>query len=66
MNLMQKLSTPQEFHNYFNDELDQIQTSLSRVSMVLSQSQWQPPYCCYNLLDDPEYVKVFAELMAAG
>jgi phospholipid/cholesterol/gamma-HCH transport system substrate-binding protein len=63
MNLLQKLSTPQEFHNYFNDELDQIQTSLERVSMVLSETNWQPPYCCYNLLDDPEYVKVFAELM---
>ncbi len=63
MNLLQKLSTPQEFHNYFNDELDQIQTSLSRVSMVLSKTNWQPPYCCNDLLEDPEYVKVFAELM---
>lgn len=63
MNLMQKISTPQEFRNYFNDELDQIETSVSRVSMILNQYDWQPPYCYYNLLDNPEYRKVFAELM---
>jgi phospholipid/cholesterol/gamma-HCH transport system substrate-binding protein len=63
LNLLQKLSTPQEFRNYFNDELDQINTSLSRVSMVLSQYDMQPPYCCYNLLQNPEYTKVFAELL---
>lgn len=63
MNLMQKLSTPQEFRNYFNDELDQINTSLARVAMVLGQYDMQPPYCCYNLLANPEYTKVFAELM---
>jgi phospholipid/cholesterol/gamma-HCH transport system substrate-binding protein len=63
MNLFQKLSTPQEFRNYFNDELDQINTSISRVSMVLGQYEFQPPYCCYNLLLNPEYTKVFAELM---
>ncbi len=63
MNLMQKLSTPQEFRNYFNDELDQIETSLSRVATVLNQYDWQPPYCYYNLLDNPEYKKVFAELL---
>ncbi len=63
MNLLQKLSTPQEFRNYFNDEIDQIQSSLTRVSMILTQYDWQPPYCYYNLLEDPEYTKVFAELM---
>lgn len=63
LNLMQKLSTPQEFRNYFNDEIDQITTSLARVSMVLGQYEMQPPYCCTNLLVNPEYTKVFAELM---
>lgn len=63
MNLMQKLSTPQEFRNYFNDELDQVNTSLARVAMVLGQYEMQPPYCCCNLLANPEYSKVFAELM---
>lgn len=63
LNLLQKLSSPQEFRNYFNDEIDQIQTSLSRVSMVLESQGNQPPYCCSNLLTSSEYTKVFAELM---
>lgn len=63
LNLMNRLSSPQEFRNYFNDELDQITTSLSRVSMVLDKTD----SCCngmyYRLLDDPLYSKVFAELL---
>jgi phospholipid/cholesterol/gamma-HCH transport system substrate-binding protein len=59
LNLMQSLSSPQEFRNYFNDEIDQISTSLSRVSMLLDKT------CdCYPcLLDDREFSKVFAELL---
>ena len=60
-NLMEKLQTPQEFRNYFNDELDQISTSLSRVSMVLDKVQFCE--CGNNLCDNPEYNKVFAELL---
>jgi phospholipid/cholesterol/gamma-HCH transport system substrate-binding protein len=58
LNLLHKLRCPQEFRNYFNDEVNQITTSLSRVSMVLDQSEYYP---C--LMDDREYQKVFAELM---
>ena len=36
LNLLQRLRTPQEFSNYFNDEVDNISTSLSRVTMVLA------------------------------
>lgn len=61
MNLIQKLCTPQEFRNYFNDEMDQITTSLSRVSMVLDKTECCPMWPC--LLDDCEFRKVFAELM---
>lgn len=64
LNLMQKLCTPQEFRNYFNDEIDQITTSLSRVSMVLDCteaycSSWAP---C-SLMEDPNFQKVFTELL---
>lgn len=61
MNLLFKLSTPQEFKNYFNDEVDQITTSLSRVSMILEQTAC----CCppYQLIEDREFSKVFAELL---
>jgi phospholipid/cholesterol/gamma-HCH transport system substrate-binding protein len=62
MNLMQTLRTPQEFRNYFNDELDQVNTALSRVYMVWNEMGAADPYCC-NMMDNPEYSKVFAELM---
>ncbi len=58
LNLMQKLRTPQEFQNYFNDEINKISTSISRVSMVLDKSECYP---C--LMDNCEYQKVFAELL---
>lgn len=61
LNLLQKLRTPQEFHNYFNDEINQISTSLSRVSMVLNSVNADP--YCNNLLQNREYMKVFSDLM---
>lgn len=63
MNLLQKLQTPQEFRNYFNDEVDQVSTSLTRVSMVLEQMQGLSACGCYDMLQNPEFVKVYAELM---
>lgn len=61
MNLLQKLSSPQQFRNYFNDEVDQISTSLSRVSMVLDKTGGNRPE--YPLVENKEFKKVFAELM---
>ena len=61
LNLMQKLRTPQEFRNYFNDEIDQITTSLSRVYMVMEEVGNSP--CCTNMLENKDFTKVFAELM---
>lgn len=64
MNLLQKLCTPQEFRNYFNDEINQITTSLSRVSMVLDKTGQCCPYgSCYSLMEDQNFTKVFAELI---
>lgn len=60
LNLLQKLCSPQEFRNYFNDEISQIQTSLSRVSMVLEKAGAVPG--CYDFLANPEYKKVYGEL----
>ncbi|CCB85769.1 MULTISPECIES: MlaD family protein [Parachlamydia] len=59
LNLLQKLCSPQEFRNFFNDEIDKISTSLSRVSMVLDETGCNPP--C--LLENAQYKKVFAELL---
>lgn len=59
LNLLQKLESPQEFRNYFNDELDQITTSLERVEMIVNTSGCRFPY----LMSDCEFGKVFAELL---
>ena len=59
LNLLQNLCSPQEFRNYFNDELDQITTSLERVSMVMEATE-NP--CC-NLWENQDYHKVYAELL---
>jgi len=61
MNLLQKLCTPQEFRNYFNDEVNQISTSLSRVYMVLNEVE--NDCSCKDLMLDKEFTKVFSELM---
>lgn len=61
LNMLAKLSTPQEFRNYFNDELDQIQTSVERVAMVLDRTQNVcPPQF---LACDRDFTKVFVELL---
>ncbi len=61
MNLLAKLCSPQEFRNYFNDEIDNISTSLERVSMVIDRNS--ELYPCGLLLDDNEFAKVYAELL---
>ncbi len=61
LNLLQQLRTPQEFRNYFNDEIDQISTSLSRVYTVMNEVG-NDPYCC-QMAENKEFTKVFAELM---
>jgi phospholipid/cholesterol/gamma-HCH transport system substrate-binding protein len=61
MNLYNKLSTPQEFRNYFNDEVDQISTSLSRVALVLEKTEATCPHL--PISGNLDYQKVFAELL---
>ncbi|MBA3237522.1 MAG: MCE family protein [Parachlamydiaceae bacterium] len=60
LNLLQKLSTPEEFRNYFNDEVDNITTSLERVSDVIEEVE---SISCEPLWQNPGYVKVYAELL---
>ncbi len=61
LNLLYTLSSPQQFRNYFNDEIDQINTSLSRVYSIVEQTNSGPP-CC-ELFENPEFQKVYAELL---
>ncbi|MCB1111103.1 MAG: MCE family protein [Chlamydiales bacterium] len=60
LNLLAKLRTPQEFRNYFNDEMDQIATSLSRVGMILGKDECQSG--C-SIIYNCEFSKAFAELL---
>lgn len=61
LNLLYTLSTPQEFRNFFNDEIDQINSSLTRVYSIVDQTNCAPP-CC-DLFDNREFQKVYAELL---
>lgn len=61
MNLMQKLQCPQEFRNFFNDEINSISTSLCRVATVLDQTFCMiPPE---ELLGDCGFEALFADLL---
>lgn len=60
-NLITQLSCPQEFRNYFNDELDEITAAMGRISMVLQDTEYQESCTCFY--EDQEFRKVFAELM---
>lgn len=60
-NLLYRLESPQEFRNYFNDEVNEITTALSRVNNVMENTSCLP---CYDqLADDCEFKKVLAELI---
>lgn len=59
IDLMNRLCTPQEFHNFFTDEINQVLTALSRVNSIFEQYS-----CCYDeaLLSD-QFARVFADLL---
>lgn len=61
VNLLYTLRSPQEFRNFFNDEVDQIQTSLARVNMILDESGMPCGNPC--LIRNLEFSKVFSELL---
>lgn len=57
--LLERLSSPDEFTRYFNDEIDQISASLSEVSMVLNESECYPE----NRMADPNFTARYADLL---
>lgn len=59
MRLLEKLSTPRQFAQHFNEEIDQISTSLSTVSLVLNEAECYP----YSLLHNPDFSRRFADLL---
>lgn len=60
-NLLTRLSSPQQFRNYFNSQMNYVTTSLDRVECVLDQLKACDPQ--YPLECDPQFTKVFAELL---
>ena len=59
LRLLEKLSSPEVFSQYFNHELDQISDSLSLVSLILNESECYPE----SLMINPEYTQRFADLL---
>ncbi len=61
LRLLEKLSSPDEFAKYFNQEMDQISASLSRVSMVLNENESE----CYpqSLIYNRHFTQRFAEVL---
>ncbi len=60
MNLLATLSSPQEFTNFFNDEVNQITTAISRVGLVISSDD-DP--CCWSNVCSQSFEKVFSDLL---
>lgn len=59
LRLLEKLYRPQDFAKYFNQEMDQVSASLSRVSMVLNESECCPESLIYN----PQFTQRFGDLL---
>ena len=59
LRLLEQLSTPCQFAAYFNHELDQISSSLSRVGMTLNESECYPQ----SLIHNPQFTRRFSELL---
>ena len=60
-NLLNALNTPQEFKDYFECEVDQINMSMSRLSMLIDKAEQTPERRA--ILQSELFKKDFAELM---
>lgn len=59
--ILNALRTPQEFRDYFNKEVDLINTSMSRLSMLVERAESGPE--THRILDSNAFQRNFAELM---
>lgn len=59
--LMNALNTPQQFRDYFNKEVDLINTSMSRLSMLVDRAENSPE--SHRILDSNAFQRDFADLM---
>jgi phospholipid/cholesterol/gamma-HCH transport system substrate-binding protein len=61
VNLMNALNTPQSFKNYFEVEVDQVNTSMERISMLIDKAETTP--IKDQILQDEIFKKDFADLL---
>lgn len=59
--LLNALDTPSNFKNYFEDEVDQINISMERISLLIDKMQETPERD--QILSDPLFKKDFNELL---
>ncbi len=61
INLLNALNTPSSFRNYFETELDQINTSMSRISILVDKAEESPEKDA--ILESDPFRRDFAELL---
>ena len=59
LHLLENLSHPNAFAKYFDEEVDHISDSISRVSLILDES----PSSVQSLISNPQFTQRFAELL---
>ncbi len=59
INSMNSLKTPKEFRKYFETEMDQVTTSLSRLSQLVDKAASKHE----DIMDDNAFEKVFGDLL---
>lgn len=59
--LMNSLDTPLGFKEYFSTEIDQVNTSMARISMLIDKAKYNPQK--QEILDNPHFHEEFMELM---
>jgi phospholipid/cholesterol/gamma-HCH transport system substrate-binding protein len=61
MTLLNALNTPQNFRNYFETEVSQINTAMSRISMLIDKAELSPEK--EEILSDEQFRKDFHDLL---
>ncbi len=61
MSTLEALNTPEQFKTYFQGEMDQINTAMARLSVVIDKAQQKPE--SEKIADSPRFRQDFAELL---
>lgn len=61
LNTLNALKTPADFKAYFQEEIDQINTSMSRLSILIDKAQDASHQA--HIVDNPQFKQDFAELL---